>query len=89
MVARLVPPHCAVEPGTKPEPFTINVKGEPPSRLEDGDKDEIAGAGLSIVKETAEDDPPPGEGLLIVTLAVPAAAISVVGMLAVSRVAET
>jgi hypothetical protein len=88
-VVMLVPFHCMVELETKLDPFTVSVKDEPPLRTNAGANEEIAGAGLSIMKDALADAPPLGAGLVTVTLAVPAASTSAAVMTALSWVAET
>jgi hypothetical protein len=89
VVARLLPFHCTVELETKFDPFTVSVKPAPPWRTDVGDSEETTGVGLSIVKDSAADAPPPGLGFVTVMLAVPAAAISLAVMPTVSCVADT
>ncbi len=88
---RLVPFHCTTEPATKPLPFTVKVKDEPPAEADVGLRLVIAGTGLGavIVKLWAFDVPPPGAGLDTVTWAVPADAMSAAAITALSWVADT
>jgi hypothetical protein len=63
-------------------PLTVRVNAAPPVVADDGERDEMVGTGLvapEIVKVALLDVPPPGVGLLTVTLADPALAISVAG----------
>ena len=75
----------------KPAPSTVNVKEAPPAVAELGEMDFSAGRGFAalMVKVCADDVPPPGAGLGTVICAVPAAAISDAGTVAVSWVALT
>jgi uncharacterized protein (UPF0248 family) len=87
VVGRSDPFHRTVEPETKLDPETVRVKAGPPAFAEDGLIPEIDGTGFWIVKDCALESPPPGLGLLTVTLAVPVEAISLAGIEAVSFVA--
>src|SRR5262245_45844838 len=82
-----------VEPVMKPVPLTVSVKASAPALTLDGLIPVIVGAGgsgtLEIVNVCAFEGPPPGGGLKTVRGAVPTAARSLAGMLAVTRVAET
>jgi|HubBroStandDraft_1064217.scaffolds.fasta_scaffold132350_1 hypothetical protein len=89
VVVRLEPFHCTAEFETKLDPFTVRVKDDPPWRADDGDSEEIAGAGLLIANDAAAEVPPPGVGLTTVILVFPAAAMSVAVIAAVSCVADT
>src|SRR5512139_1276250 len=88
VVVLLVPFHLTTAPETKLLPLTVRVKAPPPAVAELGDRVLIAGTGLLIVKVRAPEVPPPGAGLKTVTLAVPAVAMSVVVIEAVSWVEE-
>jgi hypothetical protein len=91
-VVRLAPFHCTTESLTNPLPLTVRVNPASPAVAELGLRLVVAGTGLSdavIVKLWALEVPPPGAGLNTVTEAVPAAAISVAGIAAVSWVALT
>ena len=70
-------------------PLTVRVNAGPPTIALAGLRVAIVGAGLLIEKVAVLDVPPPGAGLKTVTFAVPAVAMSVAGMLAVSRVSLT
>ena len=54
--------------GTKLDPFTVRVKAAPPARAELGLKDVSAGTGLLTRNARAEEVPPPGAGVVTVTL---------------------
>ena len=85
------PFHRTLDPETKLEPVTVRVKAGPPAVPELGEVEVRVGTGLLtavMVKVCAPDVPPPGVGLKTVTVAVPAEAISVAGIEAVSWVAE-
>jgi hypothetical protein len=77
------------ELATKPVPFTVRVKATPPAVALVGEIVVIVGAGLFTVKVTAFDVPPPGAGLVTVTLRVPAVATSEAWTAAVNFVALT
>ena len=70
-------------------PLTVSVKPDPPAMAEVGLLPVVVGTGLLIVKVKALEMPPPGAGLDTVTDAVPAAAISIARIAAVTRVVET
>jgi len=72
-------------------PLTVSVNAEPPTAAEVGLKLVRLGTGLVpwIVKLSALEVPPPGVGLKIVTLAVPALAMSAAVIDAVNCVALT
>lgn len=89
VVARALPFHCTVEPLTNPLPLTVSVKAAPPAVAEFGLSVVMAGVGLLMVKVRELALPPPGAGLFTVTLAVPAAAMSLAGIAAVNCVALT
>ena len=76
-------------PLTKFEPFTVRVNVALPAVLLVGEKVVRAGAGLLIVKVCAFEAPPPGAGFETVMLTVPAVAMSVVKIAAVTFVALT
>ena len=91
VVVRDAPFHLTTEPKTKLLPLTVRVKAPPPAVALLGTRVVNAGTGLAalIVKVRALEVPPPGAGLNTVTEAVPAAAMSVAGMAAVTCVAFT
>ena len=83
-------PKFTVAPATKPVPVRVNVKAAPTAMAEVGAKEVSDGpAAALIVKDRLPDVPPPGAGLVTVTVAVPAVAISAAVMAAVSCVALT
>jgi len=83
-------PKFTVAPATKPVPVRVNVKAPPPAVAEVGAiKVSVGPAAALIVKDTVADVPPPGAGLVTVTFAVPAVAISAAVIAAVSCVALT
>ena len=87
VVGRSDPFHWTVEPETKLDPETVSVKAGPPALVEVGLIPEIDGTGFWMVKDWALESPPPGLGLLTVTLAVPDETISLAEIEAVSDVA--
>lgn len=89
VVVRWLPFHHTVELFTNPLPLRVSVNAAPPAAAEFGFRLVSAGAGLLIVNVAAAVVPPPGAGLVTVTLAVPAVAISVAGIAAVNCVALT
>jgi hypothetical protein len=84
VVGRSAPFQRTTDPLTKFEPATVRVKAGPPVTAEGGLMLAITGTGLSIAKLAALEAPPPGPGFTTVTLAVPAAAMSLAGIVAVS-----
>ena len=67
------------EPLTKFEPLIVSGKAALPAVMLVGDSEVVAGTGLSMVNVCAAVVPPPGAGLLTVTEAVPAVAMSAAG----------
>jgi len=88
-VVRSLPFQRTTEPLTKFVPVMVSVKPLLPATVVAGLMLLIVGAGLLMVNVTAPDSPPPGAGLKTVTFAVPAVAMSLAGMAAVSWVLET
>jgi hypothetical protein len=83
-------PKFTVAPVTKPVPARVNVNDAPPAVAEVGAVEVSAGpAAALIVKDRFADVPPPGTGLVTVTVAVPAVAMSAAVIAAVSCVALT
>jgi len=89
VIAGLVP-KFTVAPATKPVPVRVNVKAAPPAVAEVGAVEVSVGPETAlIVKDRLPDVPPPGAGLVTVTVAVPAVAISAAVIAAVNFVALT
>ena len=88
-VPRALAPKFITEVETKPVPFTVRVKAAPSTNALDGDSEVMVGAGLFTAKLAGFDVPPPGAGLVTVTLKVPALAMSEARMAAVSCVELT
>jgi hypothetical protein len=88
---RAWPPTVAVAPAAKPVPVAVSVKAALPAVTLAGLRLVMVGVGftLATVRERAPDVPPPGAGVNTVMLGVPAAAISLAGMVALSWVDET
>ena len=83
-------PKFTVAPATKPVPVRVNVNAAPPTVEEAGAIEVSVGAETGLmVNDRLPDVPPPGAGLVTVTVAVPAVAISAAVMAAVSCVALT
>src|SRR5258708_461022 len=74
---------------TNPVPFTVSVNAPPPAAAPGRDREVIVGTGLFAVNGEFPDGPPPGAGLVTVTLNVPAVAMSAAVIDAVSCVALT
>jgi len=92
VVVRLAPFQFTTDPLTNPLPFTFSMKEVPPAVADEGDNEEMEGAGLLgglMVKGKLPEVPPPGARLNTVTSAVPAAKISVALIAAWSCVALT
>jgi len=53
VVVNAVPPHCTVEPETKLVPVTASVNAGPPATPEEGDSEEMVGAGGAVIVNTA------------------------------------
>jgi hypothetical protein len=87
VVVLAAPPNVALAPLTKFVPLTVSVKAAPPAVALVGESEVIVGAGLLTVKLVAADVPPPGPGFVTVTGNVPAVAISVAVIAAVTCVA--
>ena len=87
VVLRACPFQRTVAPLTKLLPFTVSVKAGPPATALGGEREASVGAGacVFVVKVRALDTAP--SGFSTVTKAVPAAAMSVAGIAAVSWVA--
>ena len=81
-----MPFHLTTELEMKLVPVTVRVNAEPPAVAELGLKLLSVGTGLGaiMVKLSTPEVPPPGVGLKTVTLAVPAEAMSVARIDAVS-----
>jgi hypothetical protein len=89
VIAGLVP-KFTVAPARNPVPVSANVKAAPPAVAEVGAREVRVGAEAAlIVNDRLPDVPPPGAGLVTVTFAVPAVAISAAVMAAVNCVALT
>jgi len=88
VVVRGLPFHCTVEEEMKPVPVTVSVNAAPPARALLGFSDVAVGAGLLMVNVSALEVPPPGVGVITVTDAVPAFAISADVMAACKLVLE-
>jgi hypothetical protein len=89
VVVAAVPLKLTAEPLTKPVPVTVSVNAAPPAVALEGESDVIVGAGLFTVKFDAVEVPPPGAGLVTVTGNVPAVAMAVAGIAAVTCVELT
>jgi hypothetical protein len=89
VVVRAIPLKLTVDPLMKFVPFTVRVKAVPPAVALLGEIVVTLGIGLLTVKVTALEVPPPGVGLVTVTLKVPAVAMSEARIAAVSCVALT
>jgi hypothetical protein len=86
VVALGAPLKFTVAPLTKPTPFTVSVNASEPATALEGESELSVGTGLLIVNGTAFEVPP-GAGLVTITVAVPAVAISAAVIVAVNWVA--
>jgi xanthosine utilization system XapX-like protein len=84
VVVLLLPLKSTTAPLMKFVPFTVNVNAAPPTVALDGESDVIVGTGLKIWNTCAELVPPPGAGLVAVTLIFPVAASCAPGIVIVS-----
>src|SRR5580698_6816985 len=82
VVTREDPFHNTCDVVTNPEPYTSIVNAALPALMLDGFSDVRLGTGLLMLNVFALEVPPPGAGLSTVTLAVPAAAMSLAGTVA-------
>src|SRR5262249_24095722 len=91
VTVRAWPPTVALAPAAKPVPVTVSVKAVLPAVTLAGLRVLMLGVGFTgaTVSGRAADVPPPGAGVNTVMLGVPAAAISLAAMAAVSCVDET
>jgi hypothetical protein len=78
-----------VDVGRKFVPVTVNVKLAPPAPAEVGFRDAAVGEGLSTVKVSALEVPPPGVGVETVTGTVPLVAMSAAVICACSWALDT
>jgi len=78
-----------IDSGTKFEPEMVSVKTPDPTNAASGLSDVRTGIELVIVNVCPFDVPPPGEGLVVVTVAVPAVVRYPAGTVAVSEVELT
>ena len=89
VVVRLEPFTCTTEPGTKFEPFTVRVNAALPAVMVLGEMFESDGAGFVTATVSWPEVPPPGAALTTVMERLPAEAMSLAGIAAVSWVALT
>jgi len=89
VVVRGLPFHFTTDVETKFEPVSVSVKAGEPATNALGAIDASAGAGLSMVKVSGLDVPPPGAGVDTATEAVPPMAMSAAVIAACRLVAET
>ena len=77
-------PKFTVAPLMKPEPMIVSVKAVPPAVAPVGESDVTTKFALLIVNEMPAEVPPPGAGFVTVTFAVPAVAMSLAVIAAVT-----
>ena len=68
----------------KPEPLMVSVKTVPPAVAPVGEREVTTRFALLIVNGMPAEVPPPGAGFVTVTLAVPAVAMSLAVIVAVT-----
>jgi hypothetical protein len=76
----VIEPKFTVAPGRKPLPLIVNANDDPPAVAVVGEIEVTASTVLSIVNGSALDIPPPGAGLVTVTLMLVTVAISGAGI---------
>ena len=84
VVLRLEPLTWTTDPLTKFVPFSVRVNAGPPARVVLGEMLVSVGTGLLTTSESAAEAPPPGVGFTTVMERVPAEAMSLAGMAALS-----
>jgi hypothetical protein len=89
VVARALPFHSTVAEETKLDPVTVTVKAAVPATTAFGFREVTVGTGLSTVNVNPLEVPPPGAGVVTVTMAVPAVAMSAAVIAACKLVLET
>jgi transcription initiation factor TFIIIB Brf1 subunit/transcription initiation factor TFIIB len=89
VVVRGTPFHWIAEEEMKLVPVTVSVNAASPDRTVLGLSDVAAGTGLPIVNVSGLEVPPPGTGVVTVTMALPAVAISAAVTAACKLVLET
>jgi hypothetical protein len=89
VVVLALPLKFTTEVETKFVPFTVRVKAAPPFTALAGESEVMVGAGLFTANGELAEMPPPGAGFVTVTLNVPAVAMSVAVIDAVTFVALT
>ena len=89
VVVRAVPFQWTELPCTKFVPVRVRVKAAPPSMRDAGESEVRVGTGLSTTTGSVDDAPPPGAGFATETVSVPANAMSLAVMAAVTCVALT
>ena len=67
VVLLALPLNFTCEAETNPVPFTVSVKAAPPTVTPFGESELMLGTGLSTVKLTVLEMPPPGAGLVTTT----------------------
>lgn len=86
-----MPFHWIVDVGRKELPFTVNRNAALPAFTTDGLRDPKAGTGFDaalIVNSADPELPPPGDGFVTLTAAVPESEISAAGICACNCVLE-
>src|SRR5437867_427806 len=87
VVGRATRFHRTTAPAAKFDPLTVSENALPPATALDGVSDVTAAGGLTTLKLTGADAPPPGAGLSTVTGIVPTFATSSGRIVAVNWVA--
>jgi hypothetical protein len=89
VVVSAVPFQLITDAATKLAPVTVRVKAAPSAVVFEGERDEIVGTPLLTGNVQVPELPPPGDGLVTVTLTDAALVISLAGTCAVSCVLPT
>ena len=84
VVVRLEPLTWTTDPLTKFVPFTVRIKAGPPAKVVLGEMLVSEGGGLLTTSESTAEAPPPGAGFTTVMERVPAEAMSLAGIAALS-----
>ena len=84
-----MPFQLITDAATKLAPVTVRVKAAPSAVVFEGERDEIVGTPLLTGNVQVPELPPPGDGLVTVTLTDAALVISLAGTCAVSCVLPT
>jgi len=79
VVVNGLPFHWTAEFDANPVPLTVSTKPALPAGTEVGDSEDAVGRGLATVRVAPAELPPPGTGLITVSVCMPAVASSDAG----------